>query len=283
MGSIIENYFRDIYTTSNPSSFDEILNGIHPAISEEDAGLLGRDFQANEVRLAFDQMAPLTAPGPDGMSLIFYKSFWHIVGGDVMSVVLNALNSGVVPESLNSTFIDLIPKVKHPKRVADFRPISLCNVVYKLISMVLVNRFKKFLASAISESQSAFLSGRLISDNVLVAFETLHYLKRKTNGKVGQIALKLDMSKAYDRAKWEFLERAMRHLGLGERMVRIIMSCISLVSYSILLNGQPVSNIISSRGLRQGDPLPPYLFLMCAMGLQSLLHKVEMESGIIYL
>ena len=116
MGNIIENYFRDIYTTSNPSSFDEILNGIHPAISEEDAGLLGRDFHANEVRLALDQMAPLTAPGPDGMSLIFYKSFWHIVGGDVTTVVLNALNSGVVPESLNSTFIALIPKVKHPKK-----------------------------------------------------------------------------------------------------------------------------------------------------------------------
>ncbi|KAK9993986.1 hypothetical protein SO802_023689 [Lithocarpus litseifolius] len=206
IGSIIENYFQDIYTTSNPSGFEEILSGIHPAISEEDASLLGHEFQASEVKLAFDQMAPLTAPGPDGMSPIFYKSFWHIVGRDVSSVVLNALNSGVIPESLNSTFIPLIPKVKHPKRVADFRPNSLCNVVYKLISKVLVNRLKKFLASAIPETQSAFLSGRLILDNVLVAFETLHYLKRKTNGKVGQMALKLDMSKAYDRVEWVFLD-----------------------------------------------------------------------------
>ena len=280
MGNIIENYFRDIYTTSNPSGFDEILNGIHPAISEEDARLLGRDFHANEVRLALDQMAPLTAPGPDGMSLIFYKSFWHIVGGDVTTVVLNALNSGVVPESLNSTFIALIPKVKHPKRVADFHPISLCNVVYKLISKVLVNRLKKFLANAIPESQSAFLSSRLISNNVLVAFETLHYLKRKTNGKVGQMALKLDMSQVYDRVEWEFLERAMRHLGLGKRMVRLIMSCISSVSYSVILNGQHVGNIKPSRGLRQGDPLSSYLFLMCAMGLQSLLRKAEMGGHI---
>ena len=79
-----------------------------------------------------------------------------------------------------------------------------------------MNRLKKFLANAILESQSAFLSGRLISNNVLVAFETLHYLKRKTNGKVGQMALKLDMSQVYDRVEWEFLERAMRHLGLGK-------------------------------------------------------------------
>ncbi|KAL4631902.1 hypothetical protein ACB092_04G012200 [Castanea dentata] len=171
---------------------------------------------ANEVRLALDQMALLTAPGPDGISPIFYKSFWHIVGGD----------------SINSTFIALIPKVKHPKRVADFRPISL----------FLVNRFKKFLASAIPETQN----------NVLVAFETLHYLKRKTNGKVGQMGLKLDMSKAYDR-----------------RMVTLIMSCFSTVSYSVLLNGQPI-----------GEPLSPYPFLMCAMGLQSLLNKAEVDGHI---
>ena len=135
------------------------------------------------------------------MSPIFYESFWHIMGRDVTSVVLNALNSGVVPESTNSTSIALIPKVKHPKRFADFYPISLCNVVYKLISKVLVNWLKKFLSIAILESQSAFLSSRLISDNVLVAFETLHYLETKTNGKVGQMALKLDMSKAYDKVE----------------------------------------------------------------------------------
>ena len=280
MGGIIKNYFKEIYTASNSSGFEEILSGVHSAISEEDAGLLDRDFQASEVRLALDQMIPLTAPGPDGMSPIFYKSFWHIVGRDVTSMALNALNSGVVPESLNSTFIALIPKVKHPKKVADFHPIRLCNVVYKLISKVLVDRLKKFLASAIPETQSAFLSGRLISDNVLVAFETLHYLKRKTNGKVDQMALKLDMSKVYDRVEWEFLEQAIRHLGLGERMVSLIMSCISTVFYSVLLNGQPVGNIKPSRGLRQGDPLSPYLFLMCAMGLQSLLNKAEMEGHI---
>ena len=171
MGGIIKNYFKDIYTTSNPSGFEEILNGIHPAISKEDASLLGHDFQASKVRLTLDQMTPLTAPRPDGMSPIFYKSFWNIVGRNVTSVVLNALNSSVVPKSLNSTFIALIPKVKQPKRVADFHSISLCNVVYKLISKVLV------------ETQSAFLSGRLILDNVLMAFETLYYLKRKNNGK----------------------------------------------------------------------------------------------------
>ena len=130
-----------------------------------------------EVQYALKQMAPLTAPGPNGMSPIFYKSFWHIVGDDVTAIVLKALNTGVVHESLNTTFITLILKIKHPKKVSHFRPISLCNVIYKLISKVVVNRLKKVLAQTIPESQSAFLLGRLIYDNILMAFETLHHLK----------------------------------------------------------------------------------------------------------
>ena len=94
------------------------------------------------------------------------------------------------------------------------------------------------------------------------------------------MALKLDMSEAYDRVEWEFLEKTMQHLGLGERLVSLLMSCIRSISYSIILNGQLVCHIKPSRGLRQGDPLSPYLFLMCAMGLQSLLNKAESEEHI---
>ena len=211
---------------------------------------LNQEYTADEVVQALHQMAPLTAPGPDSMSPIFYKSFWHIVGGDIINAVLAALNSGIIPASINTTFISLIPKIQNPKKVSDFRPISLCNVFYKLISKVLVNRLKLVLPYVVSDSQSAFLSGRLITDNVLVAFETLHYLKQKTQGKLGFMALKLDMSKAYDRVEWVFLEKVMRHLGFGGKMVATIMSCIRSVSYSVLLNGIPVGNIKPSRGLR---------------------------------
>lgn len=90
---------------------------------------MGEDFLAIEVQQACSQMATLTAPRPDGMSSIFYKSFWHIVGEDVTTVVLQALNSGILLKSINTTFISLIPKIKNPKKVSDFRPISLCNVI----------------------------------------------------------------------------------------------------------------------------------------------------------
>ena len=205
-------------------------------ITAEMSASLSRVYQANEVLLALKQMALLTVPGPNGMSPIFYKTYWHIVGDDVISIVLNALNSGKVHESLNATFIALIPKVKNPKRIAEFRPISLCNVVYKLIAKVVVNRLKKILSHEIDDSQSAFLSGRLITDNVLVAFETLHYLKIKTQGKLGFTTLKLDMSKAYDRVEWVFLVKVMEHLGFPNQLVSLISSCMSTVSYYVLLN-----------------------------------------------
>lgn len=110
MDKVIESYFEGMFTSSNPSVFDEILDGVHRTLTaKEDVGLDG-DFQAEEVYQELKKMAPLTALGLDGMSPIFYKSFWHIVGEDVNAVVLNALNSSIIPESINTTYISLIPK-----------------------------------------------------------------------------------------------------------------------------------------------------------------------------
>ena len=172
----------------------------------------------------------------------------------------------------------MIPKIKNPKNVSNFRHFSLCNVFYKLIAKVLVNRLKLVLSHVVSDSQTTFLFSHLITDNVLVAFETLHYLKRKSQGKLGYMALKLDMSKAYDRIKWKFLEKIMRHLGFSRKIRTAIMSCIRSVSYVVLLNGESVGHIKSGRALQQGEPLSPYMFLLCAMGLQSLLHKPESDG-----
>ena len=152
MGRVVQDYFESMFISSNPSGFDKILEGLQPAIFDASPLRLGRDFQAEEVLTALKQMAPLIAPDPDGMYPIFYKTYWNIVGGDVIVVVLNALNAGIIPEAINTTFICLIPKIKNLKKVLDFRPISLCNVIYKLIARVVVNRLKKFLALNIPDS-----------------------------------------------------------------------------------------------------------------------------------
>ena len=134
-------------------------------------------------------------------------------------------------------------------QVIKFRPISLCNVIYKLISKVLVNRLKSLLPSIVSENQSAFQARRVITDNILMAFETLHYMKTQQNGSTGFMALKLDISKAYDRVEWSFLECLLRKLGFHNRWVDLMMECITTVSYSILINGETSQTIYPSRGL----------------------------------
>ena len=164
--------------------------------------------------------------------------------------------------------------------MTEFRLISLCNVIYKILSKVIANRLKPIINSIISEDQSAFIADRLITDNILIAFKSLHHVKTQCLGKEGYMALKLDMSKAYDRVEWLFLEKILLKMGFQESWVRMIMDCITTVSYSILVNGEHKGLIRPSRGLRQGDSLSPFLFHFCAEGLHALLSKAANNGEI---
>ena len=213
-------------------------------------------------------MHPTKAPDPNGMSTIFYQKYWDIVGYDVANMVLNVLNSNAPFAEINRTNIALVPKINNPSKMKDFHPISLNNVAYKLISKVLANRLKVVLPHLISENQSAFLAGCLITDNILVAFELMHYLDHKKSGKDGYMAVKLDMSKAYDRVDWIFIKKVIRRLGFHERWLDWILRCITTISYSILINGESHGCIRPLRVLKQGDPLSSYLFLLCTEAFQ---------------
>ena len=136
------------------------------------------------------------------------------------------------------------------------------------------------LPNIISEHQSSFVKDRLISDNILVAFETLHCMKHHKSRKTGYMTLKLDMRKAYDMVEWSFLGELMRRMGFTERWISLIMLCVTTVTYSILVNGEPKGLIHPSRGIKQGDPLSPFLFLLCTEGLHGLIRKEAMEGRI---
>ena len=180
-------------------------------------------FTRSEVEAALKQIHPTKAPGPDGMFAIFFQKYWNVVGNDITCMVLNVLNRNMSMSSINKTSITLVPKINNPSKMTNFRPISLSNVVYKLVAKVLANRLKVLLPHIISENQSAFLSERFISNNVLVAFELMHYLEHKKEGKENFMAVKLDMSKAYDRLEWGFIERVMEKMGFHEKWISLIM------------------------------------------------------------
>jgi hypothetical protein len=188
------------------------------------------------------------------------------------------MGGGEMPEGWNETVVVLIPKVLNPEKLKDLRPISLCNVIYKIASKVLSNRLKLILPDIISLNQSAFVPGRLITENVLLAYELTHFMQQKRTGLEGLAALKLDMSKAYDRVEWGFLRRMMNKLGFDANWVEVVMNCVSTVTYRVRVNGELTEQIVPQRGLRQGDPLSPYLFLICAEAFSCLLNVAE-ESG----
>ncbi|XP_074314076.1 uncharacterized protein LOC141649280 [Silene latifolia] len=246
---VANSYFQELFTSSNSEVPDDILRGIEQRVTDEMNGILRREYCEEEVIDALHQMHPLKALGPDGMNGLFYQTYWSHIGTEVISTVLDILRGGVSPREINTTNIVLIPKKKAPDKIRDFRPIILCNVAYKLVSKVLANRLKLFLNDIVSENQSAFTPGRAIADNILIAFEVFHYMKNSKSTE-GVMAVKLDMAKAYDRVEWHFLERVLRSMGFDGDWVSRVMECVSTVSFSVLINGQPSESFVPSRGLR---------------------------------
>lgn len=174
--------------------------------------------------------------------------------------MLEFLNGGELPLGLNDTAITLIPKLQNPHKISQYRPIALCPVLYKITVKAVANRIRRILDKVIGEEQSAFVSGRLITDNVLVAYGSFHAIRRRKKGKNCCCVVKLDMLKAYDRVEWQYLEAIMYKLGFTDRFARLVMKCVTSVRFTIKVNGELLPFFNPSRRLRQGCPMSPYLF-----------------------
>jgi hypothetical protein len=194
--------------------------------------------------------------------------------------VLRVLRGEDNMEEINQIFIVLIPKVANPEELGQFRPISLCNMIYKIGSKVAANRFKVCLPEIISEEQSAFVPGRLIMDNIITAYECLHFMKKNRAKKNRFCALKLDMRKAYDRLEWSYLETVMIKLGFHRLWVKMVMRLVTTVSFQVLFNGGKLRQFVPTRGVRQGDPISPYLFLLAVESLSCLLKHHSLSSDL---
>ncbi|CAN1757082.1 Putative ribonuclease H protein At1g65750 [Linum perenne] len=223
-------------------------------------------------------MSPNKAPGPDGLNPCFFQTFWHAMGGAISASCRRWLNEFSIPATVHATNIVLLPKKQNPASMADLRPISLCDVRYRLVSKVLANRLRQIIPQIIGIEQSAFVEGRSIIDNVLIATETLHTMNTRRYAKDGEFAIKIDISKAFDRVEWCYLEMMLQRLGFADTWVRWMVLCITSVRYSVAVNSKTVGPILPERGLRQGCPLSPFLFIICAEGLSFLIRRAVLDG-----
>uniref|UniRef100_A0A803PAC2 Reverse transcriptase domain-containing protein n=1 Tax=Cannabis sativa TaxID=3483 RepID=A0A803PAC2_CANSA len=270
----IEQYFTNLFQSQFPDNdiIEYVLLGISERLTPAEIDLLQATFMALEIKTATFQLAHDKAPGFDGFSGSFFQKNWHLLGHDVTIAALNFLNGDADLSAINQTLIVLIPKRQNPEQITDYRPISLCSTVYKIISRVSVNRLKPILSCIISPTQSAFLPSRLISDNIIIGQQVMHSLTHRKTGRLGWMALKLDMAKAFDRVEWVFIRKIMDRFLFPKRFIDLILACFSTATFSFSLNQQVVGTVKPTRGIRQGDPLSPYLFLLCSEGLSSLIN-----------
>ena len=246
----------------------------------EDNLSLIADFSEEEIREAIWQCEGNKSSGPDDYNFNFIKKSWDIMKGEVVAAVKLFQVSGYILKGCNASFIALVPKVRDPLKLEQYRPISLVGAMYKIISKVLSCRIKKVLPSVIDESQSAFLKDIGILDSVLIANEVVEDFRR--NGRKG-LCLKVDYEKAYDSVRWEFLYHIMQRMGFHSRWINWVRACLESASISVLVNGSPTEEFCPSRGLRQGDPLVPFLFLVVAEGLAGLVRqalKANLLTGV---
>nr|GEV86720.1 hypothetical protein [Tanacetum cinerariifolium] len=220
-------------------------------LSHHKAEFMIREVFDSEIKGALFSMGDDKAPGPNGVTATFFKKSWDIVGGEIAIEIRDFFSNSKLLKELNHTIISLIPKVYTPTKISDYRLISCCNVLFKCISKIIVNRIKGYLGDLVSINQSAFIPGRRISDNVLLTQELMCNYHRKR--RPSRCAFKVDIQKAYDTVEWGFIRSILVGFGFHPTMVDWIMVCVTTTSYSISINGDIHGWFNRKCGLRQDD------------------------------
>lgn len=246
----------------------------------EAAALLIKPFTDAEIKQVLFSMPANKAPGPDGYTAEFYKAAWPIIGPDFLVSVKSFFMTGFMPHGVNATILSLVPKSTEAKSIKDYRPIACCNMLYKVISKLLANRLKMVLPEAMVPNQSAFIKGRLLLENVLLATELVKDYHKQ--GISPRCAFKLDISKAFDAVRWDFIMSTLQAMGFPVLFISWIKTCISTATFSVCINGALEGFFSSSRGLRQGCSLSPYLFVIAINVLSHLLDRAAIDGKIGY-
>ncbi|XP_021991414.1 uncharacterized protein LOC110888182 [Helianthus annuus] len=267
------NFLGNEQNVQNLEDEDLFIN----SLNIDTANHMVRQVTREEVKAAMFSIGENKAPGPDGFTSAFFKHSWDIVGDEVTNAILDFFQNGKLLKQVNHTILALVPKKDTPNSVIDYRPISCCNVLFKCISKIITDRIKGSLEGLVSINQSAFVPGRKISDNILLTQELMH--NYHLNRGPARCAFKIDIQKAYDTVNWSFLETILKRFGFHCKMVKWIMTCVTTVSYSLSINGELHGYFTGKRGLRQGDPLSPYLFTLVMEVLTLLLQKAALHPS----
>jgi hypothetical protein len=246
-----------------------------PCLLEMEAADLTIPFTEDEIRRVVLDSNANKSPGPNGFNFSFSKRFWDLLKGEVGIMFTQFFHSASLLSYFSSYFISLIPKVSSHIRFGDFCPISLIGSLYKLVAKVLASRLAPVTDSLISSNQSAFIKGRQLVDDVVAVNEIIDVARRK---KKERLIFKVDFEKAYDSVSWSFLEYMMQRLGFNDRWRSWIRACVFCGRLSVLVNGSSTKEINIHRGLKQGDPLTPFLFLLVVEGLSGLVRSVEAKG-----
>ena len=268
------NYTR-VTTFSAPSWFQLLLQFTIPT---DDQRLMVSLPTAEEIRKLFFKLNPNKASGPDGLTLGFFKSSWDIIGVEVTTAIGQFFTSGFLPAAANATILSLVPKKQGASAVTDYRPISCLNTVYKVISRLLVRRLKPMLQDLIVPNQTAFVKGRLLIENTILAGELVNGYHKHTSSK--RITIKVDIAKAFDTLSWEFLFSCLEGIDVPPLFIRWLRACVCTPSYMVGYNGTVNGYFKGTRGLRQGDPLSPYLFVIAMNCLSKLLTAASTNGRI---
>eukprot|EP00253_Pinus_taeda_P007787 PITA_07787 len=245
-------------------TIEGITRHIPRLITEEQNSLLIKPVSLQEVETAANSLKAGKAPGPDGFTSNFFHYFWELIKWEVWQVVEESRNMRWMYPGLNATFMALIPKSEESNKPDKYRPIALCNIIYNIVSKVVALRLKPVLPLIISPEQSGYVEGRQITDGIILTHEIIHSLKQS---KRPGMLLKIDLSKAFDSISWEYMQKVLKAFGFDNAWIRWVSSLISSAFFSILINGIPTSTFRSSRGIIQGDPLSPFLFIIMVEGL----------------
>ncbi|XP_058092672.1 uncharacterized protein LOC131239131 [Magnolia sinica] len=253
-------YFEALFTSSGNVIHNDILACIPTIVTSQMNEDLLCPLTIEEVKAAADSIPQDSAPGPDGFSGSFFSSCRDVIGNDIFAAANDFLAGGPLPRAFQCTLICLIPKKSNPEHIGDFRPISLCNIIVKIFSKVIASRLAVHLPTIISDEQGTFVRGRSIAENISTVREMVHDLDRRVFR--GNLIIKLDMEKAYDRVEWDFLDIMLKKFGFDQHWINQVQRCWYGSWFFVLINGKAFGSFQSSRGLRQGDPFSPSMFII---------------------